>query len=96
MITVEKKNDGTIEVWHYESDINHSVRVCTHPDKLAATLPRDELVMIRKLVNELDRLLPKEPVLTWTMDSVDTAPVDSTLTINKELSPAADGRLERV
>jgi hypothetical protein len=55
MLTIEKKDNGTVEVWQFDYESKHSVRVCTQPDKLASTLPRDVLVMVRKLVNELDR-----------------------------------------
>tara|TARA_B100000949_G_C13905394_1_gene294556 strand:+ start:59 stop:475 length:417 start_codon:yes stop_codon:yes gene_type:complete len=95
MLTIEKRNDDAVEVWHYESDTNHSVRVCTRSDKLAATLPRDVLVMVRKLVNELDRVLPKEPVLQWTAD-LDDASLDSALLAGTGSSPAADDRLKCV
>lgn len=96
MLKIEKNNDGTVEVWLYDHNSSTSIRVCTPPDKLATTLPRDVLVMVRKLVNELDRLLPKEPVLTWTMDSVDTVTEGLTSLADNESPPAADNRLERV
>jgi hypothetical protein len=97
MLTIEKRNDDAVEVWHYESGTNHSVRVCTRSDKLASTLPRDVLVMVRKLVNELDRVLPKESELLWTTVPGHTVAKDSdgSLTYN-ESSPAADDRLKCV
>lgn len=96
MLTIEKNDDGTIEVWHHVMEPKLNVRVCTYPDKLAATLPRDELELVRELVNELDAVLPNEPVVSLTMDSVDTASVDSMAFTNNESHPAADDRLERV
>jgi len=90
MLQIEQKNDGTIDVWHCDTKNNLSVRVCTRPYKLATTLPRDELVLVRKLVNELDRLLPEEPVPTQTVNPRDTASVDVDSLTDHESSPAAD------
>jgi hypothetical protein len=61
MLEITKNNDGTIKVWLYDYETNLSVSVCTPPDKLAATLPRDVLAMVRELVIELENLLPLEP-----------------------------------
>jgi len=96
MLIIEKNEDGTVDVWHHVTKPKLNVRVCTRPDKLAATLPRDVLVMVRELVNELDAALPKEPVEPLAMDSVDTASVDSMAFTDNESHPAADDRLERV
>jgi hypothetical protein len=96
MLTIESNDDGTIEVWQFDVSTKHSMRVRTQPDKLATTLPRDVLVMARKLVNELDRVLPKEPIhtLLWVSDK----PVndDSTALADGEPSSVAAGRLEHV
>ena len=97
MLTIEKNIDGTIEVWHHEVEPKLNVRVCTHPDKLATTLPRGELKMVRKLVDELDELLPKGSELLWTEVPGQTVikNSDGSLAYNNP-SSAADGRLERV
>jgi hypothetical protein len=67
MLKIEKNNDGTIEVWLYDHASSTSIRICTHPDELASTLPRDVLRVVRELVNEMDRILPQEPIEAWTV-----------------------------
>ena len=96
MLTIESNDDGTIEVWQFDVASRHSMRVRTQPDKLATTLPRDVLVMARKLVNELDRVLPKEPIHTLLWVSDKPANDDSTALADGEPSSVDAGRLERV
>ena len=96
MLTIESNDDGTIEVWQFDVASRHSMRVRTQPGKLATTLPRDVLVMARKLVNELDRVLPKEPIHTLLWVSDKSVNDDSTALADGESSPVVDDRLERV